>query len=79
MANVGWKEQSTKPLEVRTVILWPRMMTAALSPAALPCAGGCCFMAISLCTRCGQGHLDDALDWDEGGVPPYISTCHGCT
>jgi len=69
MANVGWKEQMTKPLEVGTVVLWPGMMTAALSLAAAPCAGGCCFMDISLCTHCSQGHRDDAMDWDEGGVP----------
>lgn len=40
-----------------------------MGAAAVPCTGGCCFMAISLCTRCGQGHLDDALDWDEGWMP----------
>lgn len=49
------------PLKVEAVILWPGMMTAALSLGE----------AIFLCTHCSQEHLDDALDWDEGGCLMY--------
>lgn len=81
-SEAGWqtwagRSRAWSRLEVRTVILWPGMMTAAPSPSAAPCSGGCCVMTISLCTRCGQGHLEDALDWDEVGVAPYISIPHG--